>query len=298
MTGCSTATRLLVLLTATAWVGPALSADSSVPRLRPKLDATSLSREIDRQVQHRLDQAKIEASGTSEDAEFLRRLFLDLHGVIPPVDRVIAFLDGKDPDRRAKLIDELLASPRYGQYQADLWDSILYRVILEKRYSPPREPFVEWLETAFNSNMRWDRQARELITASGNVMKNGTVAYLVHTKGVRSLEEVTNLTARVFLGRADIKCAQCHNHPFLSLKRDDYWGLAAFFSQLEVVRDGTAKGVKNGNLGLGDRLGPPAQRKGDVPDGFKVVPPRFLDGEQPKLGPRSSFRPISPGPVC
>jgi hypothetical protein len=288
MSICRTPLRLVVLLAALGGTAPASRAE---PPAGQKLDAPALAWAIDRHVQKRLDEAKVPASGPADDAEFLRRVYLDLHGVIPPADKAVAFLDSTDPDKRAKVIDELLASPRYGQYQTDIWASVLYRIILERRYSPPRELMVRWLEESFNANKPWDRMAHELITASGTSGHNGAVAYLVHTKGVRPLEEVTNLTARVFLGRADLKCAQCHNHPFISFKQTDYWGLAAFFSQLEVVRDPTYKGLQNGNLGLGDRRGPPVARKdGVVPDGFKDVPPRFPEGEQPRLDASVPYR--------
>lgn len=281
----------LSLLTLTALNARVCSDEKPDPQALAKLDAAALAQAIDQHVQRRLDEAKIQASPQADDAEFLRRVYLDIHGLIPPADKVVAFLDSGDPDKRARVIDELLASPRYAHYQADIWTSILYRILLERRYSPPKELFTQWLEEAFNKNMSWDRQVRELITGSGATGRNGAVAYLVHSKGVRSIEEVTNLTARVFLGRADIKCAQCHSHPFTSLKRDEYWGMAAFFSQLEVVRDSTYKGLQNGNLGVQDRVGPP-RKEVDMPDGFRAVPPRFLEGEQPALDPSIPYRKV------
>jgi hypothetical protein len=290
--------RLLLACAGIAWLLPC--AAPAAPRETPKpaqpsalRNPLALAAAIDREIDGRLLRAKLHPSPVSDDAEFLRRVYLDLHGVIPSPEKAVVFLDSKDPDKRAKLIDELLTDSRYGQNMADMWTSILYRVILERRYSPPQEPFTQWLETAFNKNMPWDKQAYEIITASGNVGKNPVVAPFIHTKGVRSIEEVTNLTGRVFLGRADIKCAQCHDHPFLPLKRAEYWGVAAFFSRLEVVRDNTSKGLKNSNLGLGDRLDSPTPRKEvDLPDGYKVVPPRFLEGEEPKLDNTIPYRQV------
>ena len=271
---------LAVLLAVVGLCGPATGAERPSAQ---KLDAPALAKLIDERIDGRLAEKKMPASLQADDAEFLRRAYLDLHGLIPLPDKVVAFLDDTSPDRRARLIEQLLEDKRYGQYQGDIWTGILYRIILERRYSPPRELFTEWLVDAFNTNMPWDRQAYALITATDIVGKNGAVAYLVHTKGVRPLEEVTNLTARVFLGRADMKCAQCHNHPFTDFKQTDYWAMAAFFTQVEVVRDGTYKGLQNGNLGLGDRTGPPKRKEADQPDGFKAVPPRFPNGEKPDL---------------
>ena len=100
-----------------------LSARQPLPPVEPgaKLDALALARLIDREIQEQLDARKLPASGRADDAEFLRRVYLDIHGVIPPADKVVAFLDSKDPNKRAKLIDELLASPHYGRHLADIW---------------------------------------------------------------------------------------------------------------------------------------------------------------------------------
>src|SRR5262249_32964759 len=84
------------------------------------LDVAALVQRIDRAIQEKLDPEKMPASPLANDAEFLRRVYLDLAGVIPPADKVAAFLDSKEPDKRAKLIDELLASPAYGRHMADI----------------------------------------------------------------------------------------------------------------------------------------------------------------------------------
>src|SRR5947209_7978569 len=78
-----------------------------------RLDAPALTRFIDKSIQQRLLAEKVTASPLADDAEFLRRVYLDITGVIPPADKVILFLDSKQPDKRALLIDELLANPNY-----------------------------------------------------------------------------------------------------------------------------------------------------------------------------------------
>src|SRR5690242_15850565 len=84
-------------------------------------DATTLSERIDQAIGKRLEAEKIRPSPLADDAEFLRRVYLDITGVIPPANKAAAFLDSKDPNKRAKLIDELLSSPRYGRHMADVW---------------------------------------------------------------------------------------------------------------------------------------------------------------------------------
>src|SRR5262245_23088745 len=83
-------------------------------------DAAALSELIDRHVQSQLDANGLTRAPQADDAEFLRRVFLDLHGVVPSVERSAKFIDSNDSDRRIQLIDELLASPRFGEHLGDL----------------------------------------------------------------------------------------------------------------------------------------------------------------------------------
>src|SRR5687768_13868789 len=88
-------------------------------------DSAAVSKLIDAQVQKRLDAKKIPASPVASDAEFLRRVYLDIAGVIPTAERVQAFLESKEPDKRAKVIEELLASPDYAKRMTDIWKGLL-----------------------------------------------------------------------------------------------------------------------------------------------------------------------------
>src|SRR5690349_1997096 len=97
-------------------------------------DVRALTKLIDRQVQLQLDTLEIQRVPQSDDAEFLRRVYLDLHGVVPPATGAAAFLDSKDPDKRTKLIDELLADPQFGEHFADLWQRrLLSPTVSEQR---------------------------------------------------------------------------------------------------------------------------------------------------------------------
>src|SRR5205823_14035534 len=90
-----------------------------------RMDGPALTKFIDAAIEKRLAQDKITPSPQADDAEFLRRVYLDLVGHIPPADKAAAFLDSTDPDKRAKLIDELLASPEFGKHQADVWQALM-----------------------------------------------------------------------------------------------------------------------------------------------------------------------------
>ena len=108
------------------------------PSLTGKLDAAALSRYIDQAIDQRLDAEKVKPSPRADDAEFLRRVYLDLTGDIPAADKAAAFLDSKDPDKRAKLIDELLASADYGKHMADIWQDLLVPRNSDNRRRPVR----------------------------------------------------------------------------------------------------------------------------------------------------------------
>src|SRR5262245_14312795 len=88
-------------------------------------DAAELSARIDRHVEARLEAERVRPAERADDAEFRRRVYLDLHGVIPTAEQAARFLDDPDPSKRARLVDELLASPRYGEYLADVWQGYL-----------------------------------------------------------------------------------------------------------------------------------------------------------------------------
>src|SRR5439155_19521776 len=103
---------------------------------------------------------KLPASPPADDAEFLRRATLDLTGTIPTYDRTLAFLLDADPHKRAKLIDELLASPAYGRHFAAIWADLLIKRDFDSNKNLPTEPFVAGLAEGFNPGQGWAATAR------------------------------------------------------------------------------------------------------------------------------------------
>jgi hypothetical protein len=212
------------------------------------LDPLAVARQIDRQINGALAAAEISAAPPADDAEFLRRVFVDITGVIPPSDLAAAFLASDDPHKRAKLIDELLASPNYGRHLADLWCDR----INVKDLPIYREPFTDWLAECLNAGRGWDEIVFDLLTAEGgfNFVTRGrrlgctdppALFVLVNTEeGMGKGPNPAWLAAesgRLFLG-VQIQCAECHDHPFTeSWKQTDFWGLAAFFGQFKSERD-------------------------------------------------------------
>lgn len=241
-----------------------------------RLDAATLARLIDAHIEKRLKVEKIPTSPRTDDAEFLRRAYLDIHGVIPTIDQTRAFLASDSADRRTRLIDELLASPRYAFHFADIWQNHLYPPNANSRIKP--EALTRWLEQGFQAKT-WDRLVHDLVTATGSQDENGAVTYMLKGRYTLSVTEMTDLTSRSFLG-VRLNCAQCHNHPFAAWKQSDYWGMAAFFTQIQRLKPVVAfTTIVENNVD---------PRK--LPEADMLREPRFLGGAALKREPEQSLR--------
>jgi hypothetical protein len=265
-------------------VQPGTAADSKAPGGSP------LTARVDQLLAQKLRAEKVPASPRADDAEFLRRVTLDLTGVIPTADKAAAFLASKDPNKRARLIDELLASPRFGRHLADLWQDLLLARSSDNRRLQTAA-FGKWLENNFNANKPWDAFVRELLTASGNQDAQPAVTYFLSNS---SVDKITDNVTRTFLG-VQLQCAQCHNHPFTGWKQTEYWGMAAFFMKVQVGN--VRKAAKNGGSAGVTETARPAKRnkKNALPPSAKIVPAKFLQGSEPALRPAQPYRPVLAG---
>lgn len=260
-------TRILLVLGTGAVVGREATAAGS--------DAAALAASIDRYIESRLQDEELRPAEPADDTEFLRRVYLDLHGVVPTKEQTDHFLFDSDAGKRERLIDALLASPRYGQYLADVWQGYLVSPLADDRRRRA-DRFRQWLADKFNARS-WDQIASELLTASGKMEQNPAVTYLIEGRHPRSVTDLTDLTSRYFLG-VRLSCAQCHDHPFVGWKQQDFWGMAAFFAPVQTP--GRAKQVYQ--LGVVDdpRLTLAALRDAGVIDGFMPRAPRLLGGQE------------------
>ncbi len=169
----------------------------------------------------------------ADDYEFLRRVSLDLTGTLPTRERIEAFVASTDADKRAKVIDELLESGEYVDYWAHHWADLLR---VHRRYLGDKGmwSFWNWVRRAVRENWPVDRIARELITARGDLFANGATAYYFIDEDPAQLAETT---AQLFLG-VRLSCAKCHHHPYEVWSQQDYYGLASFFTRIEVKDNG------------------------------------------------------------
>jgi Protein of unknown function (DUF1553)/Protein of unknown function (DUF1549) len=226
-----------------------------------------LATQINREVGTRWTEEQLEPAPPANDAEYLRRTYLNIVGRIPSCSEVQTFLEETRPDKRRAVVDRLLESPAYPTHFA----GILRAAIVPEVSADPQlqfqgaAGFEQWLRRRIAEDAGYDRIARELLTAPAG--SQGPGFYYV-AKGAKP-ENIAAGASRVFLG-VRIECAQCHNHPFAKWKREQFWQLAAFFAGVDRPA--------NGRIGDDARL---AELK--IPGLEKVVQARFLDESAPTL---------------
>ena len=196
--------------------------------------AQPLHEEIDKIIQ---SQASGITATTSNDAEFFRRVQLDIAGTIPDPRQVRAFLNDKSPQKRTRLIDTLLTSKAFANH----WTDRLSTMLLE-RQSLGKVTDEEWrgyLKKTIQENPRWDQMAREMLAATGKGISRSAMKFLGNGAHHRLTEDV----ARLFLGM-DLKCAKCHDHPSVNeWKQAHYWGLYAYLNQTKQATNSKDKKV-------------------------------------------------------
>jgi Protein of unknown function (DUF1553)/Protein of unknown function (DUF1549)/Bacterial Ig-like domain (group 2) len=182
---------------------------------------------IDDLVFAKLARLNVVPSELCTDAEFIRRASLDITGVLARPEDVRRFLADRSDGKRARLVEELLKRPEYADFWSMKWGDLLTNTP-QFLYNGTAY-FQAWLRDALARNMPFDEFARELLTASG-----GTYEPLPSNfySIMKKPEEMATFTSQVFLG-VSLECARCHDHPSENWRRDDFMGLAAFFSQVK-----------------------------------------------------------------
>jgi hypothetical protein len=203
----------------------ALSAATAVHAAAP--NAESKAREIDALVAKKLEQQKITPNDRTSDDLFLRRVYLDTVGRIPTLKETQAFLADNAPDKRAKLIDALLASEGYEQHHFNYWADILRlksTSVGGNQSLPAGLAYSDFIKKSLAANKPYDQLVRELITAEGKTYENGAVGFYIRDYNMQ-LDNMA-VTTQVFLG-TQMVCAQCHDHPFDKWSMMDYYQMAA-----------------------------------------------------------------------
>ncbi|HUR55971.1 MAG TPA: DUF1549 domain-containing protein [Gemmataceae bacterium] len=192
---------------------------------------------VDELVDAKLAKLNVAPSGVCDDADFLRRIFLDLTGTLPTAAEARAFLADTSKDKRTKLVDELLARPAFADLWAMRWADLL-RVERQALGHQRAYGYYKWVRDSVASNKPFDQFARELVTAEGPLAEVGPANFY---KVAAKPGEMAAGLSQVFLG-VRIGCAECHHHPFDRWKQTDYFGMVAFFTPVGAKgnRDGEA----------------------------------------------------------
>ena len=274
-----------------------------VPVTREAMKPAEAAKLIDREIGARLAAAKVPSSARATDAEFLRRVCLDITGKPPTGAAAAKFLADSDGAKRDKLIDSLLESEDYGRHFAERWVNLFYLATVNQR-PPAPEPFVDWLGKELNDGKRWDEVVRAVLTANGPIDEAPQGLFFYYNgdmNGQFTPKILAGNIGQVFLG-VQLQCAECHHHPFSTWKQGDFWAVAAFFAQtarMEKVENKMTKGVEERHLLPPKPNKPPQALKeiaisipndGEARNGGKKIPAAFLDGQQARLDPARSHR--------
>ena len=222
---------------------------------------------IDDSVLAKLKSLSIPPSPQCSDSEFLRRSFLDTIGVLPTAEEARAFLSDDSPDKRDRLVDQLLTRPEFVDYWAYKWSDLL--LLSGERLRPQAlKSFYEFIRQNVANNTPWDEFVRQIVLAKGSTFDNGAANFYALHQDPLDMAETTSMA---FLGMS-IQCAHCHDHPLEKWTNNDYYGFASLFAR-----------VRGKGWGGDFRSG----------DGHRVI---FLDDESELIQPRTG-KPQPPRPL-
>lgn len=184
---------------------------------------------VDEQIFAKQKLLQLQPAKVSSDEVFLRRVYLDVLGILPSPEEARRFLDSTAGDKRDKLIDELLVRDEFATYWALKWADVMRgnRTTISLRGV---HGMHRYLITHFAEDRPMTQLAREILTARGNTFENPAASFY---RVARTPDEAAESFGQLFLG-VRIGCAKCHNHPFEALTQGDYYGLAAFFSRVKL----------------------------------------------------------------
>jgi hypothetical protein len=224
---------------------------------------------VDEYVFAKLKKLRVAPAALCDDSDFLRRAYLDIAGTLPTIEEAEAFYADEDPDKRDKLVDQLIERPEFSDIWTMKWAEVL-RVKAVPNVLDPKgmNRYNDWLREKISRNVPMDQIVRELLASQGGNFTNpATNFYIIE----RDPSIIAENVAQVFMG-VQMKCAQCHNHPFERWTMDDYYSFAAFFGQVgrKASTDPREQIIYNAGGGEVKHLITQA-----------AMAPKFLGGERP-----------------
>ena len=197
---------------------------------------------VDELAEKKFRELGIEPSPLCDDSTFVRRAFLDATGSLPTIEQTAAFHAKTEPNKRERLIDELLGltgdplrdvyNDNYAAWWTLKWSDLIRNTSNGGGQEQAMWSMHNWMKEAFRTNRTFDKVVRELVTAKGSTYSNGPANYF---RIFGNTTDLTESTAQLFLG-VRLECAKCHHHPFEKYGQDDYYAFSAFFSRVGTKR--------------------------------------------------------------
>lgn len=237
---------------------------------------------IDHHVFAKLRTLRMAPSDVASDAVFLRRVYLDVLGVLPTSDEARQFLVDARPDKRARLIDALLERPEFADFWALKWSDLLHNEekVLDKKGV---QVFHDWIRRSIADGKPLNQLARELIAGRGSTYSQPAANWY---RALRDPQARAEAAAQVFLG-IRMQCARCHNHPFDRWTQTDYHSLAAFFCRVQYrILENNRRDRLDKHEFDGEQIVWMA-RDGEIkhPRSGEVLRPLFLGADTPAFAP-------------
>ncbi|MBY0456935.1 MAG: DUF1549 and DUF1553 domain-containing protein [Gemmataceae bacterium] len=269
------------------------------PMPRPANDpADAIARIIDEHIAKDWEVRGIVPAERADDAEFARRVYLDLIGRAPKAAEAREFIESKDPAKRVKLVDYLLKMPGFANnFAAVTRTQWLPQTTTNFQIAQFGQQFETWLRNQYRDNTPADKMVQRVLTVGLTVNAQNPMFRFVqatpndpegqlitgfYSANEGKPENVGSAVSRLFLGMK-LECAQCHDHPFAPYTRDQFWQFAAFFAELNPL-----KGPRPGFVGP---VMPQSDRNTiNVMNTDRKVTATFFDGTVPAWAPDRSPR--------
>ncbi len=252
----------------------------------------------------RIDQAVAKGNvapvaGLANDAAFLRRIYLDLAGNIPSSAEARQFLADDAPDKRTKLISELLESRDFVRHMAATFDVWLMERHRDTHVKNPQ--WREYLTESLAQNKPYNQLAAEILAADGTDEKN-RAASRFYLDRAGEPNQITRDVGRLFFGQ-DLQCAQCHDHPTITdfLQRD-YYGLFAFFNRTYLFQPDKKKPAVLAEKAEGQAsyesvfTSAPGESRPRLLGGVEIAEPTFAPGGEYLVKPNPKDKKLKPVP--
>ncbi len=290
-----------------------LQAETDHPNSTKALEVEKVTQIIDREITQKLKDQNLQSNPLTSDAEFMRRVYLDVTGCTPNQTEAQAFLSSQDPHKRAQLIDTLLQDEGFGTQQGRVWRDWIAPQELPSEGNGGNQPIQatrnlgKWFADQFNQNKPWNQIVHEVVTVDGQLKDKpqGLFYSLTGTDtGIPEPAGATRAITSLFLG-LDLQCAQCHDDPYKEWKQTDFWAQAAFFKNVQSNFNGryfaavtetfgkpTGKGAKKITTRDRSNNGLITIPKDSFENAGKVVEMTYLLSEKIQVEAKQPLRPI------